>query len=177
MSEFDATINHEKLSAYLTARQDFYARMKPSVVALWVLSVINRIFKTKFGEVSDTPWDQAVQRQERDRACPRLNTMEKVAVGLRLGQFYAPKFAGEHGLMGRYKLQDWPDDEQSAYREYWYGVESSAGRIDVRRGPIAGDVSKHQLTPAEQTELNRMRELRSQAGPGESVQLYWHLKE
>lgn len=180
MSEFDMMVDQGKVSAYLTARQDFDARTKPSALALWLLSVINRIFKTKFGEIPDGLWDQylaeCVVGHAEDQARPRLNTLEKIAAGVRSGQFYAPYFADEHRLSGFTKLQDWPDDVQYAYREHWYKVDDSRPS-NVRRGPIAGDVSKYQLTPAEQVELNRMRELRSQAGFGERVQLYWHLKE
>jgi hypothetical protein len=166
-------MDREKVAAYVRERERIDAKVSTPPLAIWLLNLVNRVFKTAFRE---GPEDYMVIYERSRKKMQLLSTLspcEKVAVGLRLGQFYTNYDFGDNvfGLRSFSMLKDYSAEQQTAYRKHWDAYE--IGEDSVLRGPIVGDYPQNQLTPREEAEVEEIRRLRAEAGPGERTVLRW----
>ncbi len=170
-----AGVNLEMITAYLAEKEKLDTREASPPMAVWLLNLMNMVFKTAFNEGPEDYMTIYERGRKQVQLLSTLSTREKIAVGLRLGQFYAHTEFTEDGDMHRIRttsmLKDWSVEQQLGYHARWANLE--AEDHSVLQGPIKGDVPQDQLTEYEQAEVAEKRRLRAEAGPGERTVLRW----
>lgn len=171
-------MDREKVRAYMEEKDRLNIKTRPSSSALWFLNLVNRIFKTAFMEGPEDYLTVYERGRAKVRLLSTLSTREKIAVGLKLGQFYSRFQPKNEGLLGceeqwptHLMFKDWDVSQQENYHQYWDAQD--VGHDPVLSGSIAGDYPQDQFTLKEEAELDNMRELGRNWGPGEDVPRHW----
>ncbi len=171
--------DQEKICAYMKEKEALDTKEPLPPLSLWLLDLLNRVFKTTFMKGPEDYMVAYERGRKKARLLATLTRYEKIAVGLELGQFYV-RYGPERTRLVDYEnagwptgspFKDWAPEHQEAYRNRY--DNSAPERDHVLSGPIVGDYPQDQFTPKEEAELDSMRELGWNWGPGKDVPHHW----